>query len=137
MKRFATEVSDAERARMLEVFDALCPIVLPAGWSPIPGMSNFWNCKWLQSSDGLRVCLEVEFIDEHLWLHLSFSRRDRVPNYFDMTRVKELFVGDERKAIMVLPPKDEHYNHAKFCLHFYSPVDRDPLPDFRAANGGI
>lgn len=137
MKRFATQVSESEQARIVATLTEVFPRVLPTGWSPIAGSDDFYNCRWLTSSDGLRVCAEVEFIDADLWLHLSFSRRDRDPNYFDMTRVKDTFVGADRKAVMVLPKRSEHYNFAKHCLHLYSPLDRDPLPDFRAENGGL
>ena len=137
MKRFATDLTEAERSTLLEAFGACCPRVIPAGWNPIHGMGDFWNCRWLQSTDGLRICFEVEYVDTSLWIHVSFSRRERDPNYFDMTRVKELFIGADRKAIMVLPAQAEHYNFAKHCLHFYSPLDSDPLPDFRGPGGAL
>jgi hypothetical protein len=47
-----------------------------------------------------------------------------------------MFVGSARKAVMVLPAEEEHVNIHPFCLHLYSPLDRDPLPDFRM-NGGV
>lgn len=136
MKRFATQVSEAEQDRIVADFAEVFPRVLPAGWSQV-GANDYSNSRWLESSDGMRVGFEIEFIDADLWLHVSFSRRDRDPNYFDMTRVKETFFGADRKAVMVLPKRSEHFNFAKHCLHLYSPLDRDPLPDFRAHDGGL
>lgn len=136
MKRFANTCSPVEQGRIIAAFTEIFPRVIPAGWSQ-SGPDEYFNCRWLESSDGMRICLEVEFVDEALWMHLSFSRRDRDPNYFDMTRVKDLFIGANRKAIMVLPKRDEHYSFAKHCLHLYSPIESDPLPDFRAQDGGL
>lgn len=137
MKRFANSCSEAEQARIVEAFTEAFPRILPAGWAPWGSENDYYNCRWMLSTDGLKVAVEVEFIDDALWLHVSFSRRDRDPSYFDITRVKETFIGAERKAVMVLPKQSEHYNFAKHCLHLYSPLDRDPLPDFRAENGGL
>ena len=50
---------------------------------------------------------------------------------------RDLFIGRERKAIMVLPSESEHFDHHKHCLHWFSPLDRDPLPDFRHPTGGL
>jgi hypothetical protein len=136
VKRFANSCSEQERARIVAVFAEVFPRVIPAGWSQW-GDDDYYNCRWLLSTDGLKVCLEAEFIDDKLWLHASFSRRDRDPNYFGMTRVKETFIGANRKAIMVLPKREEHYSFSKHCLHLYSPLDGDPLPDFRAEDGGL
>lgn len=135
MKRFANECSEAEQDRIIATFAEIFPRVLPADW--ICFDANYFNSRWLRSTDGLKVCCEVEFNDSDLWLHVSFSRQDRDPSYFDMKRVKDMFVGPSRKAIMVLPSKEEHYNFHKHCLHFWAPIDRDPLPDFRTASGEL
>jgi hypothetical protein len=137
LKRFANSCSEAEQKRIVDMFAEVFPRIVPAGWLPWGAENDYYNCRWMLSTDGLKVAVEVEFIDDALWLHVSFSRRDRDPNYFDMQRVKDTFVGVDRKAVMVLPARHEHYNFAKHCLHFYSPLDRDPLPDFRAKDGGL
>lgn len=137
MKRFANSCSEAEKQRIIDAFAEVFPRVVPAGWSTWGDERDYYNCRWMLSSDGLKVAVEVEFIDDALWLHVSFSRRDRDPNYFGMTRVKDAFIGAERKAVMVLPKRSEHFNFAKHCLHLYSPLDSDPLPDFRAQDGGL
>lgn len=70
-------------------------------------------------------------------MHLSVSRTNRDPSYFDLKRVKELFIGRQRKAVQVFPPEAEHYNHHPYCLHLFAPIDRDPLPDFRHESGAL
>jgi len=137
VKSFASELSDGEQDAVAQQFAAVFPRVLPADWRPITEMGEFWNARWLKSADGLKVAFEVEFNDGQLWIHVSFSRRYRDPSYFDMVRVKEVFFGHDRKAIMVLPKRDEHYNLHAHCLHLYSPLTKDPLPDFRTHGGQL
>lgn len=75
--------------------------------------------------------------DNCLWLHVSFSRSNRMPNYSDMAFVKQQFFGDDLKAIMVFPPKTEHINQHKYCLHLWANMEKDNLPDFRVMGLGI
>lgn len=74
--------------------------------------------------------------DDTLWLHVSFSR-DRMPDYSDITFIKQQFFGDHFKAIMVFPAKNEHVNIHPNCLHLWSNLESDILPDFRVAGIGI
>ena len=48
----------------------------------------------------------------------------------DLKEVKRVFVGEDKKAIMVFPPESEHVNIHPNCLHLYAPLGEDPLPDF-------
>jgi hypothetical protein len=84
-----------------------------------------------QTLNGLIVIqsLSVEG-DGNMWLHTSFSRKSRMPSYDDMAMVKRLFIGDDKKAIMVFPEKKHYVNIHKYCLHFFTPVYHDPLPEF-------
>lgn len=104
--------------------------------APIPLQRAFkvQNC----SNKGLFVIATAAVEqDDNLWLHVSFSRRDTMPNYSDMIFVKQQFFGDTLKAIMVFPPKSQHINIAKYCLHFWANLEQDILPDFRIMNIGI
>ena len=80
--------------------------------------------------NGLMVMASVgEYADGKEWLHISVSRESRIPTYEEMTRVKRDFIGDDRKAVFILPEKDNHVNIAENCLHlFYS--KENPLPEF-------
>jgi hypothetical protein len=130
----ANELSPSDVSRVECLRDSLFPRVLPSSWQLL---EDYSNAAHYMSGDGLGVIAEVELHDGDAWLHVSFSRRSRIPSYEDMARVKSLFVGDDRKAIQVLPAKTEHFNLHPFCLHLYSPIDRDPLPDFRRKDGGL
>jgi|GEM_PF-4454032 len=75
-----------------------------------------WNknpiCKMIAAKDdgfmykcvnGLCVIQSIEIIDGKKWVHTSFSRKNRVPDYKDMKYIKETFIGDGKKAIMIFP----------------------------------
>lgn len=128
MKTSVAELSTVEQQEIERRMDELEPRVLPAEWRKF---GDFANARHFLSRDKLKVFQEVEFIDGAHWLHVSFSRPDKIPTYFDMTRVKALFVGRKRKAVQVLPAEEEHVNDNTNVLHLFSPLDADPLPDFR------
>jgi hypothetical protein len=139
MKVFANQLSAENKARVLREWERMRLRYVHPSWHESEALGN--GGVYLSTS-GLRVIAEVEFVrnelqEYSLWLHVSFSRRDRVPSYEELTHVKRVFVGDDLKAIMVLPAKAEHYNHHEHCLHLYAPLGRDPLPDFRAEGGGL
>ncbi len=135
MRSNPEELDERAQSRIIEAYEALLPRVLPAEWSCFG--EKFWNAQWYRSLDGLRVCAAIEDVDGELWIHVSFSRHDRVPSWFDTKRVKELFIGKDRKGIQVLPKSAEYYNHCPNCLHLYACIERDPLPDFRDASGAL
>jgi hypothetical protein len=81
----------------------------------------------------LRVIIEPELHEDELWLHLSASvtrPKARVPTWDELRWCKDVFIGD-RKAITVFPVRAEYVNHHPDVLHLFSPLERDPLPDFR------
>lgn len=108
---------------------------LPAGWSRIPSQETANGAAW-RSRDGVMVVVSgaVE-LDERRWVHVSLSRRDRMPSHEDLTRIKRLFIGPDRRALQLFVPEDEHVNFHRFCLHLWHCLDGDGLPDFRA--GGL
>ena len=66
------------------------------------------------------------------WLHVSMSRKDRIPNYDEMVEVKKVFIGDHRQAVQVFPKKEKHISIHPNCLHLWCCLDPegDGLPDF-------
>lgn len=77
-----------------------------------------------------------EYDDGREWLHVSVSRKSRVPSYDEITRVKRDFFGDDKKAVLVLPEKKNHVNIHDFCLHLFYSAE-NPLPEFSAGRGTI
>jgi len=84
------------------------------------------------SRGGLRVLVSLDHVQDGTeWLHVSVSRRDRIPSYQDLIEVKDLFITPEREAIQVFPPRDKHVNDHPHCLHLWSRIDGPVMPDMR------
>lgn len=82
------------------------------------------------------VIIEAELHEGELWAHLSVSVHrptPRVPTWDELKWCKDVFIGPERKAVTVFPPRAEYINHHEHTLHLFAPLERDPLPDFRRA----
>jgi hypothetical protein len=107
----------------------LLPRVLPAGWrehnDPRAGL-------WFSSGDGLRVIMTAAVErDGKRWIHVSFSRPNRLPSWDDLRKVKDVFLGNDRLAVQIQPRKKDYVNHHPYTLHLWSCLDGDPVPDFR------
>ena len=88
--------------------------------------------------NGLAVICSGEVKEDgKRWLHISISRSSRVPSYDDLCRVKRDFIGEESKAVMVFAPKSKHVNIHPYCLHLWSCLDEDPLPEFSGLINGV
>lgn len=109
------------------------PAIIPKGWRETrcgPG----WTYR--HGALALVVISEAkEEADGKVWLHVSVSRKDRIPSWEDLVSIKNIFIGKDEKAVQVLPPTKEHVDINPNVLHLYRCLDGDPLPDFRV--GGI
>lgn len=63
--------------------------------------------------------LAVISSDEGGWDHVSVSLRNRIPNYFEMCFIKDLFFSPEETVVEFHVPKDKHVNNFKNCLHLW------------------
>lgn len=115
-------------------------LVVPAHWIRVratgfgPHTRGYRHFK----VEGFTAMVSVDLAaDGLIWIHGSIARTDRMPDYQDLVKLKAEFIGDYRKAVMVLPPKCEHVNIHPFCLHLFSCINADKLPDFRHADGSI
>lgn len=88
--------------------------------------------------NGMTVVQSIsEEQDGRQWVHTSYSRKGRIPDYKDSKWVKKIFIGDSQIAISVLPKEKDHVNIHPFCLHFFTPIGFNPLPDFTAGTGSL
>jgi hypothetical protein len=109
------------------------PLVLPYGWKEI--RAPHFSVKAYASKKGLRVLLSHERHNDQMWIHVSVSRQNRIPPWADIRKVKDIFIGRDQKAIMVIPSESEYVNCHPYCMHLFSNLERDPLPDFTRGNG--
>lgn len=92
----------------------------------MPKLEDYMACYIF---NGLQVIVTAEIREDREWLHVSFSRANKLPDYKDIQMVKRDFIGEDKKAIMVFPEKEYYVNTHPYCLHlWYSP--ENPLPEF-------
>lgn len=114
------------------------PASLRVGWRESTeqwGPSRAYGRVYRNPGEGLLVLVScARYCDAQRWLHLSVSRRDKkLPTWEQISQVKRVFIGDERTAYQVMPPKDKHVNMHPGVLHLWCNIDKDQyLPDFTA-----
>ena len=95
---------------------------LPPGWSrklASPTDAAYYNTK-----RKLRVLLSImDCGTRGEWVHVSYSHAKRTPNHDTTALVKKLFIGENREAISVFPPKSRYVNIMPHCLHLWAPLD--------------
>jgi len=91
-----------------------------------------------RSRGGLKIILSgVKELDGKRWMHLSVSREDRIPNWSDLTEVKEKFLGRDVEAVLKFAPRSQWVNLMPYCMHLWHCVDGDVTPDFTHGSGTI
>ena len=81
--------------------------------------------------DGMSVIESIAIEDDgNTWLHVSFARKSRMPDYEDMARIRKIFFKETQKVIMIFPPKEKHVNIHPYCLHFFCCLSAKVLPEF-------
>lgn len=104
-------------------------------WKLLPALPIMNADKYIKAwiYNGLQVMASVGTYNGVEWLHVSFSRKNRIPDYKDIQLVLKHFFGN-KKAVMVFPEEENYVNINKNCLHlFYS--SKNPLPEF--SSGGM
>lgn len=67
------------------------------------------------------ISAENHGIDGH-WIHISASFHDRVPEYAELRRLKNEFLGPEKEAYQVLPKESEYVNAHPYTLHIWHKI---------------
>lgn len=95
----------------------------PVIWPPGSGhkAANAWTHRLSLGFNVMRSWSTTKAGDK--WIHISLSRPDRMPEYLDLKKVKEDFIGPEFEAYQVFPASVDHVNAHKFCLHLWCPVN--------------
>lgn len=63
----------------------------------------------------------------HGWDHCSVSRKNRCPNWPEMSQIKQMFFMDHEVVVQYHVPEKDHVNFHPNCLHLFRPIDQ-PLP---------
>lgn len=110
----------------------------PRGWRILQEWGHGYAVREVEG--GLRVLIDcAEKSDGKMWLHVSYSRKDWVPNHADTCRVKAAFIGN-RYAYAVFPPSEKYVNIHPNCLHLWALMDGgigQVLPEFSEELQGI
>lgn len=105
-----------------------------APWERI-GLHETCGAVWKHPRAGLRVIESVlRYDDGRYWHHVSVSRASRLPDWGDVKSVREIFIGLDVEAYMVLPPETRWVNDHPHVLHLWRCLDELEgcvLPDFR------
>jgi hypothetical protein len=109
-------------------------------------MPEHWQCM-VRGDDGIqcitdRLRMKAIFSgcredDGKLWLHLSVSTERGVPNWEQMVKAKNIFLGEDALAVQIFPRKANYVNLHKYVLHLWECLDADPVPDFSSGTGSI
>ena len=68
--------------------------------------------------------------DDQIWKHVSVARQKRMPTYAEIEDYKTIFCGEDTYALIVFPPKDKWVSIHPYCIHFWEPMEKYPLPEF-------
>jgi hypothetical protein len=60
------------------------------------------------------------------WEHVSVSLPNRTPTWEEMSRVKDLFWGEEEQVLQFHPPRSRYVNHCVNCLHLWRHPGHEP-----------
>ena len=117
------------------------PETLPGGWQEHPpayGWDRPYNRVYTYHGTTRVLVSAAQYGDGKRWLHLSVSRKNgQLPSWELLSALKDLFIGEERTAYQVLPPRHKHVNMAP-VLHLWCCMDHDAyLPDFTAGGETI
>ena len=97
----------------------------------LPGrLGRFFDNAVAYRFDGMYIVVTGEISAGKRWIHVSFSRQNRLPSYKDLQRIRRDFIGEDRQSIMIFPEKERYVNVMKNCLHLFCCLDNDGLPCF-------
>lgn len=113
-----------------------CQMVLPPTWRNVPSPHPETQRAYRKDLAQLFVIVGEECHSGEWWIHLSISGLLRLPTWGEINEAKNLFIGRDAKAIQIFPPDREKINIHLYCLHLWSNLESEILPDFRAIFDG-
>lgn len=110
-------------------------MITPAGWNEFERRLD--GCGYWHEHRRISVIRSEERHDGKNWLHVSLAAPKRKIQYSDIINIKELFIGVDKYAFMVFPPKDKYVNIHGNCYHLFHCVDGHPFPEFSGLLNGM
>lgn len=113
---------------------------VPPSWALIEGTEGGAYYRRGNIQVGFTV---GKYQDGNLWLHVSLCGRrgaDRfyLPDWEDIKRVKNDFIGRNEWAYQVFPDERQYVNDNPYVLHLFARYDRSAaLPDFTRGLGTL
>lgn len=71
------------------------------------------------------TCSVVWRYNEDGYEHVSISpkHKNRMPSWYDMAQLKDIFFYPEEEAYQIMPKRSEYVNVKENCLHIYRPTN--------------
>lgn len=60
-----------------------------------------------------------------VWKHVAASRKDRLPTWVELSKVKQDFIGSEKEAFHIMPKESDYIDLYFFCFHIWSPLESE------------
>jgi hypothetical protein len=89
------------------------------------------------TSAGLLVLITGAYHDGRRWLHVSASKQLSLPTWTEMADIKRVFIGEDRRALMISPARAYYVNAHPNALHWWCGFDGDGLPEFSRGLGMV
>jgi hypothetical protein len=93
---------------------------------------RFYGCFFVHGPCGEElkiIASEGDAPEAQGWEHVSVSTRRRIPNWLEMSFVKDLFWAEDECVVQFHPPRSEYINNHPTCLHLWKHVSQDfPMP---------
>lgn len=100
-------------------------IEVPGMPVPDPSVEGAFVAKSPIDGGDLRIIASTDLG----WDHVSVSRKNRPPNWTEMSYVKRLCFRDHETAMQLHVPVSDHIDIHPYCLHLWRPHDREiPRP---------
>jgi len=65
---------------------------------------------------------------EHVSIHINDNGRERIPTWYEMTLIKDVFWKEEECVVQFHPAKSEYVNIHPHVLHLWRRIEGFPTP---------
>lgn len=92
----------------------------PPGWKELPSLPM--GRVFRRETSSLTVLSSLDRMsNDSFVLHISVSRKSRLPSWEDLKCVKNVFMGRDVDAFHVIPKASDHVNLHNYTMHIWTP----------------